>query len=295
MPIWEFDDWADIKDNAKRIVPRINDKVSISVDKKFLYINGIGMPTGPGMTGMIMQSNSVGTLSWVNADSIGVGATGPAGADGDMVFYDSDVFTTPEIVPAIMWSRTKEAFFGYVTGMQGKWVQISSGSMQGATGILGVNGATGVQGVTGRDGGSLFQGYTGVQGIQGATGVRGMGGLTGCLNITIDGRGYNITPGYKGDISVPFNIQLHRWDLFGDTGGSATVNVKKATYASYPTATGMYLGSSAPSLSLSVKNQDTDISDWTNRTAATSDIIRVEVVSSTGLQRLSLNLGYSLV
>ena len=129
MPIWEFNDWADIKDNAKRIVPRINDKVSISVDKKFLYINDVGMPTGPGMTGMILVSNNLSQLGWVSADSVGMGATGPAGARGDMGFYDSDTFTTPEIVPAIMWSRTKEAFFGYVTGMQGKWVQISSGSM----------------------------------------------------------------------------------------------------------------------------------------------------------------------
>ena len=82
MPIWDFSDWADIKDNAKRIVPRINDKVSISVDKKFLYINGVAMPTGPGVTGMILQANGLSQLAWVDPGDLGSGSTGPQGAIG---------------------------------------------------------------------------------------------------------------------------------------------------------------------------------------------------------------------
>jgi hypothetical protein len=243
MPIWKFDDFANIVDNAKRIIPKVNDKVSISVDKKFLYINDTAMPTGPGMTGMIMQCGDDARLSWVDPGQLGTGQTGPQGATGAFII-----------------------------------------------------GATGLMGSTGRDGAFVAQGVTGVQGttgLIGETGLGAVGGLTGCLNLTIDGRGYPITTGYKGDIVVPFNITLHRWDMFGDTGGSATVNVKKATYTSYPTATGMYIGSSAPSISLAVKAQDTNISDWNNRTASSADIIRIEVASCTGMHRLSINLGYS--
>ena len=227
------------------------------------------MPTGPGVTGMILQANGLSQLAWVDPGQLGSGSTGPQGA------------------------------IGY-TGAQGHTGLIGASGYNGTTGLqgeTGLRGITGVQGMTGSQGNTGSQGMTGSQGVtglRGTTGIKGdMGnGWTGGLIMTIDGRGYPITTGYKGDIVVPLNMSLYRWDMFGDTGGSAAINIKRATYSSYPGATVMHLGGSAPSLSLAVKSQSTDLSSWSNKSASSAEVIRIEVSSCTGIHRLSLNLGY---
>lgn len=157
MPVWDFKDFADIIDNANTIRPKYNKKVHISVGKKFLYINGMALPTGPaGDTAMTLMANYTGCY-WGYGTNIGAtGLPGPTGAYGGPPGE---------------------------TGVQGE----TGMGPQGVTGLIGVTGAYGgPQGETGLQG---SQGETGVQGDVGVQGETGSTGETGPQSIILYGTG----------------------------------------------------------------------------------------------------------
>ncbi len=170
----------DIINLGSKKVSRYNRDITVEVDRDYLYINGNAMPTGLGETGQTLLSGDSGIVSWAYPDP--VGATGVVGAQGETGlgnFVQKTDFDDGAHVPEIMWNFQDECFYGYVTGVN-KWVQISSGSIGGSTGIMGVDGATGIQGETGVKGetgpAGAPQGETGSQGYTGAQGNTGMQG-----------------------------------------------------------------------------------------------------------------------
>lgn len=82
MPQFTFDDFARITDNAKRIQPKVNPKVSISVNKDGnLCFNDQAFPDSIGATGMMLVSNGVG-IEWSDSPLAGITGIGSQGVTG---------------------------------------------------------------------------------------------------------------------------------------------------------------------------------------------------------------------
>lgn len=106
--------------------------------------------TGPqGLTGLIGETGSQGhTGTQGITGSVGVtglvgptgtiGETGAQGTTGLANFIDVLDFPAIGAPPILLWNEQDEALYVGITGV-GKWVQISAGSMQGATGLNSLN------------------------------------------------------------------------------------------------------------------------------------------------------------
>jgi hypothetical protein len=114
-------------------------------------------------------------------------------------------------------------------------------------------------------------------------------GYTGVFNVHLSRR-----PGMQVDLTMPYDVQLDSWRLLstGGTTGMMFVNLYTDTYANYPfTGTTMHSGATGPNIS-GWKNEDNDITDWSDRTIAMDDILRIEVASITGIRDSTLALRY---
>lgn|GEM_PF-3855349 len=101
------------------------------------------------------------------------------------------------------------------------------------------------------------------------------------IPLVVDGGGVAITTGTKFAFSVPFACTIVGYDLFGDQTGSIVIDLKKATYSSYPT-TATITASAKPTLSSARKATSTTLTGWTTAVAA-GDVIEVVVDSVTAL------------
>lgn len=106
------------------------------------------------------------------------------------------------------------------------------------------------------------------------------------FGITIDGGGSAITTGSKGFIIVPQSMTITGWTIVSDLSGSIVIDIKKSTYANFPT-TATIAGSEKPTLSTAQKNQDLSLSSWTTSVTA-GDIIEFVVDSITTVTRINL-------
>ena len=113
-------------------------------------------------------------------------------------------------------------------------------------------------------------------------------GRTRAIAFVIDGGGSVISTGSKGYLEVPFDCEISEWTLFADQTGSIVVDVKRATYAGFPT-TASIAGSEKPTLSSAQKNQDTSLTTWTTSLTA-GDILEFFVDSSTFVLRVTIVL-----
>lgn len=98
--------------------------------------------------------------------------------------------------------------------------------------------------------------------------------------------GSPITTGSKGYIVIPAAMTVTGWTVVGDQSGSIVIDVKRATYAAFPT-TASIAGSEKPTLSSGQKNQDIALSTWTTSLNA-GDVIEFVVESVSGVERVNL-------
>lgn len=112
------------------------------------------------------------------------------------------------------------------------------------------------------------------------------------LTFVIDGGGSAITTGEKGHLEIPFDCTLMEWTLVADQSGSIVIDIWDDTYANFPPddADTMPGTGKEPTLSSAQKNQDTDITDWTDYTLTTDDIIAFNVDSCSTITRVTLSL-----
>ena len=108
----------------------------------------------------------------------------------------------------------------------------------------------------------------------------------GSFGITIDGSGKAITPGTKTFITIPYNATINGWTLTADQPGSIVIDVKKSTYANYPT-TASIAGSELPTLSSVSKNQDLNLTTWTTA-ISNGDIVQFVVNSASTVTKVNL-------
>lgn len=76
--------------------------------------------------------------------------------------------------------------------------------------------------------------------------------------------------------------------LVGDVSGSAVVDIKKSTYASFPT-TSSICASAKPTLSSAQKSEDTTLTGWTT-TVAAGDVLEFVLDSVTSIKSLTVSL-----
>jgi hypothetical protein len=207
MPVWTFEDFADVINNARTIRPKYNQNVGISVDKKFLYINDMALPTGcAGASGMVLFANYTGCY-WAELPTV-VGSTGTSspvsheslsdmpdttGSNTDhdtryVIRVQPDVPEIPDSFTGMTWYDTNSNILKIFDGVN--WVSINE--FQGVTGLqgeTGISGLTGLIGVTGLVGATGIQGVTGLMGLTGIQGATGAQGVTGSQGVTGPGIG----------------------------------------------------------------------------------------------------------
>lgn len=113
----------------------------------------------------------------------------------------------------------------------------------------------------------------------------------GCAVFTFDGVGSTPSTNNPAFVPIPYGFTITKWELLANVSGtsaSASITVKKATYAAYPTLTTID-GGSHPSLSSSVKNTDSTLSGWTT-TGSAGDYLYCDLTSASGCTKLVLTI-----
>jgi hypothetical protein len=110
---------------------------------------------------------------------------------------------------------------------------------------------------------------------------------SGSFGVTIDGNGGVITIGQKGYITIPYNGTITDWEILGDQVGSCNIDVRKSTYAGFPTQTSI-TGSAPITISpASQKASSSILTGWTSSISA-GDVYGFTLNAATGFTRLNL-------
>jgi hypothetical protein len=109
---------------------------------------------------------------------------------------------------------------------------------------------------------------------------------SGSFGITIEGNGGVITVGQKGYITIPYNGTITDWEIFADRTGACNIDIKKSTYAGFPTQTTI-TGSAPITMSAAQKASSSALTDWTSSISA-GDVFGFTLNSVTSITRLNL-------
>lgn len=114
----------------------------------------------------------------------------------------------------------------------------------------------------------------------------------GHIWITIDGGGSAITTGVKGDLFIPFPIDIQWATLIADQSGSIVIDVWSDSLANHPpTDADTITASAPPTLSTAISSQDFTLTGWTTVVPG-GNVLRFNVDSITTVTRVQLILGY---
>lgn len=108
------------------------------------------------------------------------------------------------------------------------------------------------------------------------------------LNFITDGGGSAITTGSKGYVRVDFTAIVYGWTVVADQAGDIVFDVRRCTYPNFPT-TASIAGSEKPTLSGVDKNQDLDLTTWSQKLVA-GDILEFVVDSAATVTRATVDL-----
>lgn len=159
----------------------------------------------------------------------------------------------------------------------------------GGSGTSGSSGSSGTSGISGSSGSSGTSGTSGINGSSGTSGVSAT--ALGSFGITIDGGGSVITTGIKGYITIPYSGTITGWNILGDATGSIVIDVWKTSFAGAPpTVADSITGTSKPTMSSVVKNEDNTISGWSNTSITAGDVVGFNVDSVSTLTRVNLSI-----
>jgi hypothetical protein len=108
------------------------------------------------------------------------------------------------------------------------------------------------------------------------------------INYIIDGGGAAIGTGSKGYIVLDFPCTIQSWTVLGDQTGSIQIDVKRASYANFPTTTSI-AGTEKPTITSAVKNQNNTLSTWTTSLSA-GDVIEFVVDSASDVELVTVSI-----
>lgn len=175
---------------------------------------------------------------------------------------------------------------GY-SGFQGNQ---GNAGVQGNLGFQGNQGEVGFQGSQGNQGEVGFHGYQGAQGNIGIGNQGPQGEAINGITFSVDGGGVVLPTGIVGEFEVPYAATINRSTLLCFPTGGIQFDIWKSTYAgAMPTVANTIVASAPPTITNDVKSQDTTLSGWTTSIAA-GDILRYNINSISGVQRVSLTL-----
>ena len=129
-------------------------------------------------------------------------------------------------------------------------------------------------------------------GVQGPPGPQGTPGI-GLVNYIFDGNGSPLAAGSKGVFTVPFNCVISAWTMLGNTTGSVQLDVQKATYAAFPTASSIS-PTNKPQIVSDIKAASSTLTGWSPAVSA-GEILVVNIDSASGIGRLTLGLSLTRV
>ena len=225
-----------------------------------------------GLTGIYGQTGFQGVTGFY-------GLTGTQGITGLANFLDSTGYPQLTVMPILLYNNIDDTLFCGSSADGTNWIQISAGSMQGATGTMGFTG--------------LALGSTGIQGLTGFYGATGIQAKTGTLTFSISTPIGSVATGIMGQTVLTGNTAFNNWYLLADASSSINVDVQKSTYANYP-ATATLHGTTGLFLAATVKNTGTT-NYWSGTTGASGDVLRVILAGSDATaSKVSLSLTYTL-
>lgn len=103
------------------------------------------------------------------------------------------------------------------------------------------------------------------------------------ISTVIDGDGFAITTGVKGDIRVYKDCTITRVTLLATNSGSIKIDIWKDTYANFPpTDADTITAGAEPEISSGVKYEDSTLTGWT-KALSEGDILRINVDSCTSI------------
>jgi hypothetical protein len=91
------------------------------------------------------------------------------------------------------------------------------------------------------------------------------------------------------DFSIPVSCTIKQVTLLSDVVGNAVVDIRKISFASFPSGAASICASTKPALSATQKFRDVDLTGWTTA-VGTGDILRVFVESVSTITRLSVGI-----
>ena len=97
-----------------------------------------------------------------------------------------------------------------------------------------------------------------------------------------------VTTGDKAWVRVPFDGTVTGWEVTADQAGSCVVDVRKSTYAGFPTFSSI-AGSEKPTLVGQLKSQNFVLSTWTTALLA-GDYLRITVESASVVTKLTVSV-----
>lgn len=92
------------------------------------------------------------------------------------------------------------------------------------------------------------------------------------------------------DVPIPYHCTILEYEIFSDVAGSATVDVRRSTYAAYPPAVGDSIVAAAPvTLTAATTGKDTALTGWITDLPE-GDIIRFWVTSASLVSKITIAL-----
>lgn len=138
----------------------------------------------------------------------------------------------------------------------------------------------------------VLAGPRGPAGATGATGPAGPAGTPGIAtaNFIVDGGGFEITPGVKGSLVIPFNCVIDGWTLMADVVGSIQIDIWKSNFSAYPpTIANSISPSNKATITSASKASSSTLSGWSTSISA-NDILVFNVDSVTTIGRVTIGL-----
>ena len=117
------------------------------------------------------------------------------------------------------------------------------------------------------------------------------------IQLVIDGAGNPPVPGAQGQFALPAGwtqgATITGWVLTADQPGSAVIDIRRGTYAGFPTVASV-TGSSPPTLVSAQKNEQLAVGgDWMPALNA-GDVLEFVLLSVTSCTRLNLSLNITI-